>query len=89
MPITKQYSFYPGLGSRPYSAIADSVSVSAMHIFDLMLASGLSAHFSYAHIERLAKEAHHFHSTAVLDEDLLQLEQAKGLVVEEAAVREG
>jgi hypothetical protein len=81
MPISQKYSFYPDIGNRRYSSIADQVSILAMHVFDLMRENRDSAPFSFEQIEQIIRDAGHVLSVSALRECLLELEQAKCLVV--------
>ena len=83
MTAAKQYSFHPAIGERRYSDIADQVSIMAMHVFILMRDQRHLTPLSFEQIETIIQDAGHFPATPVLRQCLLELEQAKCLVVEE------
>ena len=83
MLAAKQYSFYPDIGKRRYSDIADHVSIAAIHVFELMREHLYSAPFSFDQIEKIVTDTGHSLSISALEECLSELEQLKCLIVEE------
>jgi hypothetical protein len=83
MPVTKYYSFPPEVDNRSYSEIADQVSPQGLYTFNLMRSFPDPGPYTFEQIERASLNARRFHTGALLETCLLELEQAKCLIIEE------
>jgi len=83
MPATKYYSINPDIGQRRYSEIAGQISPQALYTFDLVRKLPASEPLTFEQIERASLNAKRFHTGALLERCLVELEQAKCLIVEE------
>jgi hypothetical protein len=82
MSATKYYSLNQFAKGR-YRELADQLSQQAFYAFDLLLGHSESAPFTFEQIEEISLKAKRFHTGVLLEKCLLELEQAKCLIVEE------
>jgi hypothetical protein len=83
MSVTKYYSFHSEIEKCSYSELANQITPQAFYVFELLRRHSVSAPFTFEQIERASLNARRFHTGALLERCLLELEQAKCLVVEE------
>jgi hypothetical protein len=82
MPVTTYYSITPDIAQRRYSEIAGRVSPQALYTFDLIRELPACGPLTFEQIERASLNARRFHTSALLERCLLELEKAECLTVE-------
>ena len=83
MSATKYYSLNLEFARGRYRELADQLSQQAFYALDLLLGYSDAAPFIFEQIEEISLKAKRFHTGALLEKCLLELEQAKCLVVVE------